>query len=142
MIKFDPRIIAKRQRIATHISMSDPDDLQLTGTLDGPIAPPPLLVVVKVGPQTPYWCLRPFRCISVNIPQGYAMLLTTNEQFQAMIAGLEDTGMTRNEIASKVGCSRMHIWRLGVGDVQSPRHALVVKISNLAEQHGVSSTIK
>lgn len=65
------------------------------------------------------------------------MQLSTQEQFQAMVAGLEETGMTLPQIASTVGCSRMHMWRIASGEVQSPSYTLAVKLVSLAENRGV-----
>lgn len=70
------------------------------------------------------------------------MQLSTQEQFQAMVAGLEQTGMTLPQIASSVGCSRMHMWRIASGEVQSPRYDLAVKLLSLAEGRGVPALVK
>jgi len=70
------------------------------------------------------------------------MQLSTQEQFQAMVAGLEQTGMTLPQIASSVGCSRMHMWRIASGEVQSPSYGLAVKLLSLAEGRGVPAIVK
>lgn len=59
---------------------------------------------------------------------------TSNETFTAMLQGLEQAGMTRTEVAQKLGCSRMHVWRLETGSVRRPSYVLGTKIIKLYEK--------
>lgn len=58
------------------------------------------------------------------------------EKFAALIAGLEDAGITQATIAQKCQLSRMHVWRLGAGLVRNPGYETITRIEALAIKHG------
>ncbi len=56
------------------------------------------------------------------------------DDFAALIAGIEQTGMTRTEIAEAVQVSRNTIWRLAVSEVVRPDYFTCQRIKILAER--------
>jgi transcriptional regulator with XRE-family HTH domain len=56
------------------------------------------------------------------------------DQFAAMIAGLESSGLSRSEIAEQAHLSRSTVWRLAEGMAREPTHESFVKVSRLAEK--------
>jgi hypothetical protein len=53
-------------------------------------------------------------------------------EFEALIAGLEGRGLTRSEIASQTGLSRMTIWRFANGMAREPSHRVVSRLETFA----------
>ena len=51
-----------------------------------------------------------------------------------MIAGLEQSGMTRTAIAPRSGLSRNTIWRAATGMWREPDHESVAKVGSLYER--------
>lgn len=59
------------------------------------------------------------------------MQATDSELYASMIAGLEDSGMTRTDIARATGLSRTTIWRGAVGMWREPDHHSVVVLDRV-----------
>ena len=56
------------------------------------------------------------------------------ENFAAMIAGLEATGISQQEIARRTGVSRATVWRMATGMGRNHRHSTVLRIEQLHEK--------
>ncbi|MDW9823493.1 MULTISPECIES: helix-turn-helix domain-containing protein [Sinorhizobium] len=54
------------------------------------------------------------------------------EEFAAIIAGLESQGMTPTEIARESGLSRMTVWRIANGETSRPSYDTVIRLKSLA----------
>jgi transcriptional regulator with XRE-family HTH domain len=63
-------------------------------------------------------------------------------QFDTLIAGLEEMGFSRSEIAYGAGVSRATVWRLASGEIQSPNYATAVKLQKYAENPVRVSPVK
>ena len=63
--------------------------------------------------------------------------MTENEKFMAMIAGLEDHGLSRSEIAEQSGLSKATIWRYATGTVRDPLYSKVKRIERLCTRYSV-----
>ena len=59
------------------------------------------------------------------------------EEFAAMIAGLESAGLSRTEIANRAGISRNTVWRMATGEVQEPAYSTVMRLERLAKTAAV-----
>jgi transcriptional regulator with XRE-family HTH domain len=56
-----------------------------------------------------------------------------DEDFQALIAGLRDTGMSRSQIARDTRLSRQTLWRLEAGrTISAPSYDTVRRIEDFA----------
>ena len=62
-----------------------------------------------------------------------------NDQFEALIAGLERCGVSRSEIAHATGLSRDTIWRMASGNVRQPLHQTVERLHKFAQKISVLS---
>lgn len=51
--------------------------------------------------------------------------------FEALIAGLESSGMSRSDIAMHAGVSRDTVWRLATGQAKRPSFDTVSRIEKL-----------
>lgn len=51
--------------------------------------------------------------------------------FAAMIAGLEQDGLTRPEIVRRTGLSKNTIWRFATATVRSPQYDTVMRVQKL-----------
>jgi len=51
--------------------------------------------------------------------------------FAAIIAGLENMGLSRTEIAAASGISRTTVWRLSVGEARQPSYETISRLKNL-----------
>ncbi|WP_331372405.1 XRE family transcriptional regulator [Sinorhizobium chiapasense] len=58
---------------------------------------------------------------------------TSPEMVEAMIAGLQASGMRPSAIAREAQLSRMTIWRLTVGEGRRPSHDTVRRLERLYE---------
>jgi lambda repressor-like predicted transcriptional regulator len=56
------------------------------------------------------------------------------EMFAGMIAGLEQAGLSRTEIAREAGLSRNTIWRAATGMWREPDHQSVVKLDRIFQR--------
>lgn len=64
------------------------------------------------------------------------------DRFDALIAGLEQSGYTRTDIATATGLSRQTIWRFANGMARDPKHDTAVRIKNFAEVHSVTPMLQ
>lgn len=62
--------------------------------------------------------------------------------FEGLIAGLENHGVSQQEIARRTGVSRATVWRLANGVCQNHFHETVTKIRALSEQVTRQASIK
>lgn len=65
--------------------------------------------------------------------------MVEDEDFQALIAGLETTGMTRSQIAAATGRCRTTIWRLAEGVSKEPGYNTAMRLKNLATDRAAVS---
>jgi DNA-binding XRE family transcriptional regulator len=61
-------------------------------------------------------------------------VITDHQQFQAMIEGLSQHGMTSSEIARRIGCSRQQVWRLETGKCRNPSFELGMRLKQLHDK--------
>lgn len=59
-----------------------------------------------------------------------------HEPFDALIAGLEDLGISRTEIAQATGLSRDTIWRLATGSARQPYFETIDRLQDFARKSG------
>lgn len=60
-------------------------------------------------------------------------MLTQQEQYAGMIAGLEAEGLSVDEIARRSGVGRSTVYRHRAGDARLPTHETVVRIKSVYE---------
>jgi hypothetical protein len=68
--------------------------------------------------------------------------LTDLERFAALIAGLEDQGLSRDDIAKQTRLSRATVWRYATQNVRSPHLHTATRIEQLAKKYAVVSPMK
>lgn len=57
-----------------------------------------------------------------------------HEPFDALIAGLEDQGISRTEIARGAGLSRDTVWRLATGTARQPYFDTIDRLQHFAQK--------
>ncbi len=63
------------------------------------------------------------------------------EQFEALIAGLEDRGISRTKIASGAGISRDTVWRLATGTARRPSWETIERLRNFEQKCGAARPV-
>jgi len=57
--------------------------------------------------------------------------MSSQDRYASMIAGLQESGLSRTEIARAIGLSRSTVWRAATGMWREPDHQSVVKLDRL-----------
>jgi transcriptional regulator with XRE-family HTH domain len=60
--------------------------------------------------------------------------MSPQEVFQSMIAGLEDRGLSRTQIAEEAGLSRATVWRLATGEAREPSWQTIDALRNIEKR--------
>jgi transcriptional regulator with XRE-family HTH domain len=68
--------------------------------------------------------------------------MSSSDSFAAMIAGLEATGVSRAEIATRAGVSRATVWRLANGICADHLSSTVQRIEQLQRSLENNSPVK
>jgi transcriptional regulator with XRE-family HTH domain len=63
------------------------------------------------------------------------------DEFQAMIAGIEATGVTRTQIARRVGMTRDTVWRYATGSVRRPSLDFYLRLKQLEKSVGADRLV-
>jgi DNA-binding NarL/FixJ family response regulator len=65
--------------------------------------------------------------------------LTDLERFAALIAGLEDQGLSRDDIARQSNLSPATVWRYATQNVRQPSYQTASRIESLAKKYAIST---
>lgn len=57
------------------------------------------------------------------------------DHFEALIAGLENRGISRSAIASGAGISRDTVWRLATGTARRPSHETIERLQVFEQKY-------
>lgn len=68
--------------------------------------------------------------------------MTDLERFAALIAGLEDQGLSRDDIAKQASLSTVTVWRYATQNVRQPSYQTAKRIELLAKKYDLISTLK
>jgi hypothetical protein len=69
-------------------------------------------------------------------------IATDIETYSAMLAGLEDLGLSRADIAKQGGMAEVTVWRYINCEVRTPNIIIASRIERLAEKYAVISDQK
>jgi len=64
------------------------------------------------------------------------------EDFAALIAGLQSEGHSRADIARGSGLSRTTVWRIAEGEIRHPGYETIVRLKYFAESNRSVSDMK